>query len=73
MVKTVHIVRKWLEKKSNNFGTPYENVGEIEQEKDPQEQSGALKILSKLDTAEKPEQSNIQGVGINLVKTKSNG
>ena len=45
-----------------HFGTPSENVGDIEKEKDTQEQSGSLKLLSKLDMADNPERENIQVV-----------
>ena len=34
----------------------------------PQEWSGSLKIMYRPDTAENPEQANIQGVGIILFK-----
>ena len=43
----------------DQFGAPSENVRTRNNQKVPQEQSGALKILSGMDTAEKPEKSNI--------------
>ena len=74
MVQTIQIVRERLGRISDNFGTPSENVGEIEKSKDPQERSGALKRLSISDTSEKKAQENIQGVGIQLAKqNKYNG
>ena len=48
--------------------TLYENVRIIDKVKEPQEQSVALKSLSRPDTAEKSVQANTQCVGIHLVK-----
>ena len=68
MGKTSHITWERLDKFANNFRNHYKNVGDIEKSKDPQEWSGALKSLPISDTDERLTQSNIQGVGIHLVK-----
>ena len=57
-----HIAREQLGKLFENFGTPSENVGDIDQPKDPQEWSGALKRMPRSDIAENEGQENIQGV-----------
>ena len=59
------------QKKSDNFGTPSENFGNIDQSNDPQELIGPLKRLSLLDTDENTVQANFQGVGIKIVKKTS--
>ena len=68
---TSQIVWERSETISDNFGTPSENVRDVEQSKHPQERSGSLMWMSRSDTAEKPVQENIQGVEY-LVK-KPNG
>ena len=72
---TYHDVQKFnqltwefLGKSSDNSGNVSENIWDIEKEKDPQERSGDLKWLLRLDTAETPAEANIQSVRIHLVK-----
>ena len=62
-----------MRKFSDHFGASSKNIGGIKRENDPQDQSGSLKQVSRLDTAGNPEKSNIQGVDIHLVKIKSKG
>ena len=42
MVQTIHIAWELLEIFSDHFRTPSKNFGDIEKEKDPQEQNRAL-------------------------------
>ena len=49
------------------FGDPSKNVKYETIKCNPQERSGELKILSRMDRAKKPVKANIQGVGLHTL------
>ena len=59
-----HVARKAPSSSPDNFGAPSKNLRYETIEGSPQERSGALKRLSRMDTDLNPGRANIQGAGL---------